>query len=119
MNTRRLFLAVCMALASVAAHAHAFLDRADPRVGSQVQAAPAEVKLWFSEPLEGAFSTATVMDASGRRVDRGDAHLDTASRMLLHVSLQELGPGTYTVHWRAVSADTHVTQGDFVFRVGP
>jgi methionine-rich copper-binding protein CopC len=119
MKALRLLAAACLALTAAAAHAHAFLDHAEPRVGSQVQAAPAEVKLWFSEALEGAFSTATVTDAKGRRVDRADAHLDPASKRLLRVSLQELSPGAYTVHWRAVSIDTHVTQGDFVFRVGP
>jgi methionine-rich copper-binding protein CopC len=94
------------------------LDHADPRVGSQVATAPTEVKLSFSEALEGAFSTVTVTDAAGHRVDRADAHLDPANQALLRVSLQPLGPGAYTVRWRAVSIDTHVTQGRFGFRVG-
>lgn len=120
MNTTRRWIAgACLALLAIAAHAHAFLERADPRVGSQVQAVPAEVKLWFNEPLEIAFSTLTVLDASGRRVDRADAHLDADNKALLRVSLPPLAPGAYTVHWRAVSVDTHVTQGEFVFRVGP
>jgi methionine-rich copper-binding protein CopC len=118
MNARQLFVAACVALAAAGAHAHAFLDHSDPRVGSQVPSAPAEVKLWFTEPLEGAFTSVAVTDASGRRVDRGDAQLDASNKTLLHVSLQALAPGAYTVHWRAVSVDTHVTQGDFVFRVG-
>jgi hypothetical protein len=87
-------------------------------VGSQVPAAPAQVKLWFTEPLESVFSTVTVVDASGRRVDRADASVDGAEKTLLRVSLQDLEPGAYTVQWRAVSIDTHVTQGEFVFRVG-
>ncbi len=28
-------------------------------------------------------------------------------------------PGAYTVHWQAVSVDTHHTQGDFRFTVKP
>lgn len=108
----------CAALAAASAHAHAFLDHAEPRVGATVATAPAEVQLWFSEALEGAFSTATVTDAGGHRVDRSDAHLDPGNKALLRVSLQPLAPGAYTVHWRAVSVDTHVTQGDFGFRVG-
>lgn len=118
MNAARLFFAASIALAAACAHAHAFLDHAEPRVGSQVQASPAEVKLWFSEPLEGAFSTASVVDANGRRVDRADAHVDPSDKVLMHVPVQDLAPGSYTVHWRAVSVDTHVTQGDFSFRVG-
>jgi hypothetical protein len=30
-----------------------------------------------------------------------------------------LPPGVYTVNWRAVSVDTHHTQGDFQFTVTP
>ena len=111
-------IAASMGVASIAAQAHAFLDRAEPRVGSHVEAAPAEVKVWFSERLEGAFSTVGVTDASGKSVDRGDGRVDSGNKKLLRVSLQDLVPGVYTVHWRAVSADTHVTKGDFVFRVG-
>jgi copper resistance protein C len=118
MNARRLFVAAYVALAAAGAHAHVFLDHSDPRVGSQVPSTPVEVRLWFSEPLEGAFTSVTVTDASGRRVDRGDAQLDPSDKTLLHVSLQALAPGAYAVHWRAVSVDTHVTQGDFIFRVG-
>ncbi len=32
---------------------------------------------------------------------------------------QELAPGRYTVKWRALSVDTHVTGGDFSFEVQP
>jgi methionine-rich copper-binding protein CopC len=30
-----------------------------------------------------------------------------------------LKPGVYTVHWHAVSVDTHRTQGSFQFTVRP
>ena len=30
-----------------------------------------------------------------------------------------LSPGTYKVIWRVLSVDTHRTQGNFSFRVGP
>lgn len=118
MKFTRFCMAACMAIACIAAHAHAFLDRAEPRVGSHVEAAPAEVKVWFSERLEGAFSTVGVTDASGKSVDRGDGRVDSGNTKLLRVSLPNLVPGVYTVHWRAVSADAHATQGDFVFHVG-
>jgi copper resistance protein C len=29
-----------------------------------------------------------------------------------------LSPGTYKVHWQALSVDTHKTQGSFSFHVG-
>jgi len=52
------------------AHAHAFLDHAEPRVGNSVTSSPREVSLWFTQNLEAAFSTVEVRDASGARVDQ-------------------------------------------------
>lgn len=99
------------------AWSHAFLERAEPRVGSTVKAAPSQVRVWFTEALEPAFSTLEVVNQSGDRVDRGPARVDTASPALLQVPLKPLGPGTYRVKWRVLSVDTHVTEGDFTFRV--
>jgi methionine-rich copper-binding protein CopC len=101
------------------AQAHAFLDHADPRVGSTVRAAPAEVRLWFTQEIEPAFSSVQVSNAAGERVDKSDAHVDRADRTLLQVSIPTLPPGDYKVTWRVVSVDTHVTQGDFTFQVAP
>jgi methionine-rich copper-binding protein CopC len=97
--------------------AHAFLKRAEPAVGSTVQTSPAEVRIWFTENIEPAFSTVQVFDASGKEVDKRDVHLDRSDRAVLHVSLPQLGAGTYKVVWRVVSVDTHVTNGNFTFRV--
>jgi methionine-rich copper-binding protein CopC len=99
------------------ADAHAFLSRSEPRVGAAVHPAPAEVRLWFDQEVEPAFSTIQVTDAAGERVDDGEASIDPSNRRLLHVSLKPVGPGKYTVKWRVVSVDTHVTQGDFGFSV--
>ena len=119
MKVRRLLVAWAIAAASAAAHAHAFLDHADPRVGSTVPVAPAEVRLWFTQDVEPAFSTIEVLDAGGKRVDGGHVESDPNDRTVLRVALQKLPPGTYTVNWRSVSVDTHPSQGRFTFRVGP
>src|SRR6202011_73050 len=34
--------------------AHAFVDHAEPAVGSQIRSAPTQVKIWFTEKLEPA-----------------------------------------------------------------
>jgi methionine-rich copper-binding protein CopC len=99
------------------AGAHAFLDHATPAVGSAVHASPGELKLWFTQELEPAFSTVRVLDKSGTRVDKGNPKVDGADPTLLSVSLPRLAPGTYRVVWRALSVDTHVTEGDFTFDV--
>ena len=110
-----LFLIILAGTAQV--EAHAFLKKAEPSVGSTVQAPPNEVQIRFTENIEPAFSSIQVFDAFGKEVDKRDVHLDRSDRGLLHVSLLRLGPGTYKVVWRVVSVDTHVTNGNFTFRI--
>jgi copper resistance protein C len=102
---------------AVRVEAHAFLREADPGVGSTVQTSPNEVRIRFTENIEPAFSSIQVFDASGKELDKRDVHLDRSDRALLHVSLPRLGAGIYKVVWRVVSVDTHVTNGNFTFRV--
>ncbi len=97
--------------------AHAFLQRAEPGVGSTVASSPNEVKIQFTEAVEPALSKIQVFAASGKEVDKGDVHVDSSDQALLKVSLPLLGPGTYRVAWRVVSVDTHVTSGTFTFHV--
>src|SRR5271157_3253076 len=108
-------LAVLLDLSGVSgAEAHASLDRAEPSVGSTVETAPREVTLWFTETLEPAFSTVEVRDADGAKMDEGKAQ---TSATVMRVGLKPLPPGTYKVHWRASTVDTHTTEGSFSFRV--
>jgi methionine-rich copper-binding protein CopC len=102
-------------LGAADARAHAFLDHAEPRVGSTVQTAPRELSLSFTQNLEPAFSTVEVRDANGARVDQGKAKVSGSS---MHIGLKPLSPGTYKVRWHALSVDTHTTEGSFSFRVG-
>ena len=105
-------------LASVARlEAHAFIQQAEPGVGSTVQASPSEVKIRFTERIEPAFSKVQVFAAAGDEVDKRDAHLDRSDPAILIVSLPKLGTGTYKVAWRVVSIDTHVTEGNFTFHI--
>lgn len=100
------------------ASAHAQLRSATPAAGSTVTSPPAEVLVNFSEPLEAAFSTVIVRDAVGKRVDEIDARVDSKDRKAMRVSLPPLTKGIYIVEWRALTTDTHRTQGAFIFRVG-
>jgi methionine-rich copper-binding protein CopC len=97
--------------------AHAFLERAEPAVGTTVQTSPSEVQIRFTENIEPAVSSIQVFDPSGKEVDKRDLHLDRSDHALLHISLPQLGVGTYKVVWRVVSVDTHVTKGSFTFRI--
>jgi methionine-rich copper-binding protein CopC len=100
-----------------AVQAHAYPDHADPKVGSTIAAAPTQVRIWFDSDLEPFFSTIVVQDAGGRKVDKGDGHVDPSDPTLLEVSLPPVPPGTYRVIWNVVARDTHRTMGNFVFTV--
>jgi len=108
--------ALSLVLAAGAAQAHAFLDHAEPRVGNKVASPPREVTLWFTQKLEPAFSSVTVTNATGQRVDSGKARV---SGNEMSISLRPGGTGTYHVSWKVLSVDTHTTNGNFTFQVGP
>jgi hypothetical protein len=107
---------VLLLLATGQAAAHASLERADPRVGNKVAAPPHQVTLWFTEKLEAAFSSMTVTNPAGQRVDTGKARISGNQMSIL---VRPGGTGTYRVNWHVLSVDTHTTDGDFTFQVGP
>jgi copper resistance protein C len=99
---------------SAVAYAHASLMNASPSAGSTVSAAPHEVTLTFTDTLEAAFSNLAVTDASGAEVSQGRAQVNGNT---MHIGLKPLNVGVYKVNWRAVSTDTHKTEGSFTFQI--
>jgi methionine-rich copper-binding protein CopC len=99
--------------------AHAFPDHSEPRVGHTVDASPPEVRIWFDGVIEPVFSTMSVEDASGKRVDLNDAHVDGNDQTLLEIGVAPLPAGLYEVEWSVVARDGHRTEGKFPFRVEP
>jgi copper resistance protein C len=111
-----LFAAATLLPASLAL-GHAFLDHSEPKVGSEISQSPKEVKIWFTEEVEPAFSSIEVWNAQGKQVDLKDTHRDATNKALLIVSVPPLADGQYTVKWSVVAVDTHHTHGDFKFTV--
>jgi methionine-rich copper-binding protein CopC len=107
---------ICCAASMSGASAHAFLDHADPLVGSRVKA-PTEIKIWFTEGIILPFSEIKVTNTSGKEVQKADKHLDPAHNNVLIVSLQRLQFEKYKVSWRVTALDTHVTSGFYMFEV--
>jgi copper resistance protein C len=68
-----------------------------------------------AENLEPAFSSVKVTDTTGSDVGQGKAEI---SGNTMRIELKPLDPGSFTVHWHAVSVDTHTTEGAFSFQVG-
>jgi methionine-rich copper-binding protein CopC len=115
---KRLLLVIAgLAASHGAAQAHAFLDHADPKVGSTVISPPAVIRAWFTRPVVKTGSALAVFDARGTEVDRRDSHLDADDATLVTVSVSALPPGTYKVVWNATCRDTHHTSGSFSFEI--
>ena len=121
---RLLFLAIPLALCLTfilpgIASAHAILLRSDPRQDAQLNAAPQQVRMWFSEDLNPAFTTAQVVNGQNVRVDQADAHISPNDTKEMDVSLKpNLPPAVYVVVYRTDSADDgHILTGSFIFYV--
>jgi copper resistance protein C len=115
-------IALLAALTSIAAlprssAAHAFPIRSDPRVGWTVPNSPRKATIWFDGELEPVFSTVAVYNSAKRQVDKNNSRVGGADNSVLEVDLPPLSPGSYHVYWKALSKDTHVTEGDFTFTV--
>ena len=99
-----------------AAFAHVFPQKQEPGAGASV-AAPAQIKVTFDGPLEPAFSSLTVSDASGKQVSTQKSSVDAQQPAVMTVPLPTLAAGHYIVHWIAVASDGHRTHGDYGFDV--
>jgi copper resistance protein C len=101
------------------AFAHAELKTAIPAVDSTV-AAPAELRLGFSEDLELAFTKVKLTGADGTPITTGKLALDPADAKLLVIPLTiPLAAGTVHVEWKAVAGDGHKIEGSYSFTVAP
>jgi copper resistance protein C len=120
MRTFSLRIPASLAFAIIAtqAFAHAQLEKATPPVGGTVASA-SEIRLEFSEGVEPKFTKVSVTGPGGA-VPLGAAKTEPSNQAVLIVPISKsLSAGAYTVHWHAVSVDTHHTQGTFEFTVKP
>lgn len=111
---RTLLVAALVALAlPAAASAHATLESTTPRFGKELQHAPATIRLHFDQVVTVLPGAVQVLNANG-------VNLATGSRISgtdVIAALKSLPTGAYTVRWRAISADSHVTSGVWTFGV--
>lgn len=109
-------LATLVALAAPAL-AHADLMSAEPQPNTELDEAPTELELDFSEPLEEDYTEVQVLDGNGTdHVER--FHIPDEHRDHLQAELAPLDGGVYTVQWQALSsADGHTTSGSYLLAV--
>lgn len=115
----RIVVALWLAAAGIA-DAHAYIVGTRPAMNGSYASLGGSVAVSFDEPITILNSDAlTVTGDTGRRVDLHDAHVDPddATRVVVDVAPHP-APGIYAVHWRVISADTHVVHGDYQLGVG-
>jgi copper transport protein len=112
-------VAVAALALPAAAWAHAALLRTVPEASRTINAAPPEVRLTYSEPVEPRFAIVSVTDASAKQVTSGDPAAAPGSPDTLVTPLERVPEGWYLVFWRVISADGHPVRGAFTFAVGP
>jgi len=95
------------------ASAHAELISTDPAQGATVAAAPAAVRLTFSDPIDQRYVRAAVTPPGGAAANV----TATADGPTVTVPLTAAGPGAYRVEYRVVSADGHPVSGELHFTV--
>jgi methionine-rich copper-binding protein CopC len=114
------WLIVSLGALATTVWAHSSLDHSDPSNGAVLKEAPAEIRLWFTEPIKVGLSTIEVRDAAAKQVDKRDLRADEKQPALVRLSLRSgMAPGTYKVSWSAVAQDLHVSKGSFNFRIAP
>ena len=115
----RFALAAAALAAAGAAFAHSKLQRADPAVGSTVSSA-SELTLYFDEGVEPKFTSVTVAREGGGAVAVSKPEIVGGDTKVIVVKFgRPLAAGDYSVTWKAVSVDTHHTQGNFDFTIKP
>ncbi|HEX3839111.1 MAG TPA: copper resistance CopC family protein [Steroidobacteraceae bacterium] len=114
MNKANVWLAVLFVgtAATATANAHSHLRSCVPAEGSTV-AAPTEVVLGFSERSQ--LTALTLMQGSGSALEV--ASLPQQPAQQLHVGLPKLTPGAWSLTWRVIGTDGHVTHGTVHFTV--
>ncbi len=97
--------------------AHAIMVRSQPAKDATLTESPKQVDVWFNDKVGSEHKALAVIDSKGNRLDNQDVTQETFDASHLYSTLQPLVPGTYTVRYRVVSADTHIVTGKFQFSV--
>ena len=114
---KALILTAAVSLVAVQAEAHARLLTATPRAGSTV-AAPAALRLRFSEAIVVGASRVALAGPGGAPVATGRVALGSKDKRLVVVPITpRLAPGAYRVTWKMHTPDDHNTDGAFTFTV--
>jgi len=123
-HRKRRTAAAALALAALAvlgpfvpaANAHDQVTFTAPADAEQLDTAPADVTMQFTDELIAVGALMLVVDESGEDWADGPMAIDRAT--VVQPLKTGLPDGTFDVRWRVVSADGHPISGTFRFSVG-
>lgn len=110
-------LLICLlgSAGTATASAHATLIGTDPVENAALATGPGRVSATFNEQMQPEFAAMTVVGPDGNIWSVGNPEVHGA---VVSTAVRPLGPaGTYTVNYRATSADGHVVSGAWSFRL--
>ena len=112
MTKANIGLALLFAGAAATAHAHSLLLSSTPVEASTI-APPSQVVLGFSENSQ--LTALTLLQGSGPALKV--APLPPQAAQQLRVGLPKLTPGAWSLTWRVIGSDGHITHGTVHFTV--
>ena len=97
--------------------AHAQLVKAEPARRAILDKAPTQVRLWFNEEIEGAYTSLTVLGVNKKPVTDAKPEVVSDDPKSVVLPLPDLKPGKYTVKFRVLSVDGHIVDESFNYKV--
>lgn len=94
---------------------HNHLVESDPAAGAKVAQSPKEIRLWFAERPEVAFTSATLIKGDSTRIATIPAVATNDSMAAAIPLTSPLPPGDYLVGWRSASTEGPAARGTFGF----
>jgi hypothetical protein len=110
---------VLAGLAPSGVSAHAIVLESSPAPGAVLTRAPAQITLRFNSKIEKRFTRLT-LETGNQPPERVAAEgADAAAPDRLVIPVRSLAPGDYTLRYRVLAVDGHITEGALRFTVGP
>ena len=116
-NMNRIIWIYLALLTPSLASAHAYLVKSVPAGRATLFTSPTKIQLWFNERLESRYSSISVHDPDGKRVDSDNPQVLSEDPKQLSIGVKKLPAGRYTVKFRVLSVDGHVVEQSFPFTI--
>jgi methionine-rich copper-binding protein CopC len=100
--------------------AHGSIARTSPADGDQLESAPQQIQVWFSEAITPGSGSMTMINGQGQAIDLGQSlqSLDDPSLLVAPVPTQLPNAAYIVTASGQVVSDGHIAEGSFVFWVG-